>query len=273
MTPNAHYGYGNAQESRREIEQLLTDMRAGGRTHDAIYMEVLRQVGRARNSASEYAAALPVYEEAMDLQLALYGEENRTMPNLLIGTATSYAGLKRAFEAKELFHRTINVSERVYGKVHAVTHNAYYFTGDFYYFSLFDQPQAERLIRKAIEASPAESRGTLGIDHHRLAELLLRQGKLFEADYHAALAHDYAVAVYSHGTLVDNTRINAAFIAWRRYDMQRAAGGLSGSLLARRRDDDSDYYAEMRNEADQLSAFFGWNRGSGGTTIAPPLQR
>jgi hypothetical protein len=51
---------------------------------------------------------------------------------------------------------------------------------------------------------------------------------------------------------------------------------LTGSLLARtrrRHDALRRYPGEVTAAATQLSAFFGWDRESDGSTIVPPLSR
>lgn len=269
----AFYAIGKPEEVRKEIESLIKDLRAGGRTRDALYISALRQLGRYFSINSKYAEALPLYEEAIALQLELYGEDHKAMPHLLGGLAGVYAGLGRTAEARELFRRTSAISERIFGKIHSNTAVAYYYSADLAYYRFGDLAEAERLVRKALDAYPAESRSNRAIAHHRLAELLQLQGNLFEADYHAALAHSGSHEIYKTGDTTDSTSINAAYIKLRRYDLPAAAKLLNGSLLNTARHFDTYYFAQMREEATVLSAFFDWNRESDGSTIVPPFSR
>ena len=270
------YAMGDAEKSRREIVSLVAEQRAAGRTGDALFSESLQQLAHSYSIHEEFAEALPLYQETLALQTSLYGEDHPSMPSLLGGLAGVYSGLGREREAIELFHRTIALSERIYGKVHRTTAVAYYYAADVSYYAFANHAEAERLVRRALDANPAESRGNYALFHRRLTELLLRQDELFEAAHHGVIAADTTFAQFGYGHAVDDSRINAAYVAWRRYDLAGAQRLLSPSLLdrVRRRDDTkSGYHAESIREADVLSAFFGWNRESDGSTIVPPLSR
>ncbi|HSX60485.1 MAG TPA: tetratricopeptide repeat protein, partial [Tahibacter sp.] len=267
------YAAGTHLDYQREAGILLNDMRNGGRTHDALYIETLRQTARSHSVYSEFAAALPLYEEAVALQISLYGENHKTMPALLGGLASVYDGLKRLDEGRELYRRAIESSERIFGKTHRTTASINYYAADQQYFSYRNLTEAERLVRRAIAANPPEARGNAAIFHHRLAELLVLQEKLFEADYHASLAYDIAISTYAFGELIHITPVNSAYIALRRYNLPAASRLLTGSLIGTVRQFKLYYYVRMSIEADALGAFFGWNRESDGSTIVPPMRR
>lgn len=270
------FSAGKPDERRAEIEHLAADQRAGGRTDDALFIETLRQLGHSHMVAHDHDRARVVYEEAIQRQRTLYGEEHPAMPRLLGGLALVLSNLDLDREAAQLYHRLLSLSERVHGRVHHVTSLAYYYTAEHYYYDFGDLAEAERLTRKGIDALPAESQANRNLMHRRLAQLLLRQDKLFEAAYHAAFASDLLDQLHRYGDGVDNTIVDAAFIDWRRYDFPAAERRLSGSLLdrTRRRSTDEPRLPDAAiAEAHRLSAFFGWNRESDGSTIVPPLRR
>jgi serine/threonine protein kinase/tetratricopeptide (TPR) repeat protein len=269
----ALHSAGRFEDVRREIESLLHDLRAGGRTRDALYINALRQLGRYHLTGDNYAAALPIYEEAIALQHELYGEEQKAMPNLLMGLGNIYSGLGRADEARELFRRSIAISERVYGKSHRSVATAYYYTADLYYFRFRDFAETERLVRRSLAALPSSLPGAEAFYHQRLAEVQHLQGKLFEADYHAAFAVDFSRETFKTGDVVNTSVINAAYIKLRRFDLTAAATLLDPTRLNTVRHFDGYYNEQMRKEAEELSAFFHWNRESDGSTIVPPFSR
>lgn len=276
LRAHALYALGDPAASRREIASLVAEQRATGRTGDALFSESLQQLGHSYAIHDEFVEALPVYEEALALHTKLYGDDHPSMPSLLGGLAGVYSGLGRNREAAELFHRVIALSERIYGKVDRKTAVAYYYAAETYYYDFADHAEAERLMRRAIDATPDEARGNYALAQRRLAELLLRQDKLFEAGHHGSIAVDLVAQQWHYGTAFDDARINASYIAWRRYDFNESLRLLTPSLLdrtRRRRDTKNGYHAEPIREAGQLSAFFNWNRDSDGATIVPPLSR
>jgi eukaryotic-like serine/threonine-protein kinase len=270
------YSIGEPNERRAEIERLMADQRAGGRTDSAAFIETLRQLGHSYLWSRDYENARVNYEEAIERQFALYGEEHPASPRLLGGLALVYSDLGRYRESRELSLRVIALSERVHGRVHHVTSLLYYYAGERYFYDLPDFAEAERLTRKGIAALPPEAHGNRGLMHRRLSQLLLLQDKLFEADYHADLALAALDPLQRYGTGIDNTVIDTAFVKWRRYEFEEARSRLTGSLLARtrrRHDALRRYPGEVTAAATQLSAFFGWDRESDGSTIVPPLSR
>ncbi|GMV31465.1 MAG: hypothetical protein AMXMBFR59_35900 [Rhodanobacteraceae bacterium] len=270
------YMIGESETSRAEIQMLIADQRAGGRENSTVFIESLRLLGQSHSINGEYALALPIYEEAIERHLSLYGEEHRATPSLLGGLAGVYVDLNRELEGIQLFLRAIAVSERVYGRVHPVTANMHFYAAELYFYGFRDLAQAERLLHKALRALPSESVGHASMYHRRLGELLLLQDKLFEAAYYSTLASNALHSIYGRGQTVDNAAINSAFVAWRRYEFPVAEHRLTGSLLDRVRRNgpgSAGYHAEPLAEAELLSEFFGWNRESDGSTIVAPMSR
>lgn len=267
---------GRPEERRAEIERLVADQRAGRRTDDALFIETLRQLGHSHLAAHDFEQARIVYEEAIQRQRMLYGDEHPAMPRLLGGLAIVLSHLGRHREAGELYYRLLALSERVHGRVHHVTSLAYYYTAEHYCFDVGNLAEAQRLTYKAMAALPAESEGNRGLMHRRLAQLLLWQGDLFESAYHASVATSIIDKLHRYGEGVDGPTLDAAFIDWRRYDFAAAQARISGSLLDRARRGPAiarRYIEPTIAEATQLSAFFNWNRDSDGSTIVPPLSR
>lgn len=270
------FATGKPKERRAEIERLDADQRAGRRTDGAAYIETLRQLGHAHAWDGEFSQALSLYEEAIERQFSILGEEHPTTPRLLGGLALIYLNLGRTQEGIQLHRRVIALSERVYGKVHHVTSLMHYYAGEALLYGERDLIQAEQLTRKAIESLPADSVGNRGLLHRRLAQLLLLQEKLFEASYQAAFASTILDALHAYGDGIDNIAIDSAFIDWRRYDFRSAERKISASLLDRVRRRPRMKYRypdDLVVQSDQLSAFFRWNRETDGSTIVPPMKR
>lgn len=268
-------GAGQPSAVVATLKDVVVEQRAGNRIDDANHVESLRLLAQAYTRQYEFLAAAPLYEEAMRKHLALYGEDSVRTPALLGGMASTYAGLGRKSEAIQLYRRAITLGRRHYGDVHNFVGGGAYYLAERYDFDFADRKQAEYWLRASLRAYPPEARGNRAMSERRLGQVLLAQGKTFEAVHHLRLATSELLAVYGYGDQLEFGRIQLAYAHLRRYEFDEAAALVPGSLLhaARTIDRDEQDYAEPIAQADEMSAFFGWNRASDGSTIVPPLRR
>jgi tetratricopeptide (TPR) repeat protein len=257
------------------LTEVVNDQRAGNRTETATYIESLRMLAQAHTRSRDARSAAPLYDEALQKNIALYGEENPITPRLLGGIASTYAVLGRKHEAVQLYRRVIQLGRKIHGDVHTLVSIATLNLADHYYLAFGDTKQAEYWLRKSLETCPPEARGNCAMSERQLGEMLLIEGKLFEAIYHLERSRSDLLSMYTYGEQIDNATVNLAHAHLRRYDFDQAAPLLTGSLLNEIRTIEAfrSEYLELIVGADKLSQFFGWNRQSDGSTIVPPLKR
>lgn len=274
---NALYAWGRHDEYLASLQQLVAEQRAQGRSNGASHIRALADLAHAYKIHQQEDKALPIYAEALAKQEALYGEDHPMTASLLGGMAGAYIRAGQKQEGLELIFRVIALHERTSGKVSNILANTYFYLGEHYLFDMQDIANAEYFVRRAISVAPPQSRGNIGMYERRLATLLVRQERWFEAAYHIESGVDTMTSMYGrNGNFVEGGLVDRAYIALRRYDLASASAGLEGTLLAgvRARLDGSAadyYYVQDEAEARQLSALFGWNRADG-STVAPPLR-
>ncbi|WP_257388859.1 tetratricopeptide repeat protein [Tahibacter caeni] len=265
---------GNYREALAEMQALVAERRAAGRVNDLNHVEILRLLGQSHARVGNYRAALEVYDEALSTHREIRGDngrDDRVLMHLYGGMASVYANVQRAPESVQMFRRAIDTARAKYGETSTFMASAYFNLADTYQFAIGDPALAEFFYRRAQQATPAEALGNRAIFRRCLAQVLLAEGKLFEAAYELEGAREELRSVYGgRGSQSDAARINLAELSLRRFDLAGASAFVDGSVLAAGRTSAAD--SDVVVQAERLSAYFDWNRADG-STIAPPLSR
>ncbi|HVH36713.1 MAG TPA: tetratricopeptide repeat protein, partial [Tahibacter sp.] len=263
----------NFRAALEEMKVLVAERRAANRVNDLYHVEILRLLGQSYARVGDYSAALTIYDEALAKYRELYGDKNsdeRILMNLYGGIASVYGRVGRAAEAVQMFRRAIATAQAKYGTGrNAFISTAYFHLADCYYSKLGDFASAEFYFRRSLQTSPEQSRGSHAIYRRGFGGMLLLAGKLFEAAYELDQSYAELREVYGHGTQMDAAQINLAELRLQQFDLSSALAHLDGLTLdsVRRRPADGD----SQEQAERLSAYFGWNRADG-TTVVPPLM-
>lgn len=274
----ALFSWGRHDKYLASLQQLVAEQRKQGRENGATHIRALADLGHAYALHHEDSKALPLYEEALAKQNALYGEDHPMTLSLLGSMAGAYINAGRKQEGLDLMFRVIALHERNNGKVSNRLANIYFYLGKHYLLDLKDIANAELFVRRAMSAAPPQALGNFALYEHALAALLSSQEHWFEAAYHAERASAYITEKFGRAdSSTEAATINLAYVALRRYDLASAAALVDGTMLSnsRLRMDGSAAqraYAQEAAQSEQLSALLGWSRADG-STLAPPMRR
>jgi len=263
---------GNSHEALVEVKSLVAERRATNRVNDLEYVDMLNLLGTSNLRAGDYPAALAAYEEGLAKHRELYGSRNtndRMLMNLFMGLAVVYSYMERAPEAAQLLHRAIELAHAKYGETNTFLEVAYLHLASCY-VQLGNPSASEFFFRRALRASPEQSRGNRALTRRYLGANLQHRGKLFEAACELEQSLREMQEIYGHGFQIDAATVNLAEIDLLRFDLAGAAARINGSLLSAVRAAPADN--KIGEQAERLGAYFGWNRADG-TTIVPPLNR
>lgn len=263
---------GNFRAALEEMKALVAERRAANRVNDLYHVEILRLLGQSYARVRDYPAALVSYDEALAKYHELYGDEHPdelVLMNLYGGIASVYSRVGRAPEAVQLFRRAIATAQAKYGTERNLFLSHLYFQlADCYYSRLGDFASAEFFFRRSLQASPEQAYGNHAIYRRGFGGMLLLAGKLFEAGYELDQSYEELRKAFGHGTQMDAAQINLAEMRLRQFDLAGASAHLGGLTLDAVLRNPAD--GDSREQAERLSAFYGWSRADG-TTIVPPL--
>jgi serine/threonine protein kinase len=250
---------------------LYHDQRANGRDRDGGYLETLRALGQTYGRIDDYPTAVKYLEEALESHRAIYGVDNSRLATLMPGVASAYLLTGRTLEGRYQFARAIGLNRRFYGESSIAMSNVYFYGAERFYGSLGDLDTAADWMVRAAWTAPPQARGNVAIAQRRAGDLLLRQGKLFEANHYYGDALPTLRALYKNGFAIDNGSAGHAYLLLRRFDIDGAAHTVDAATLKRVLEP-ADLDPRLREQVEELQQFFG-NALPGPETSISPLRR
>lgn len=222
---------GDFAGARALFETLLVEQRARGGLV-SIQIETLRQLAIACSRQRDYVSAHRYADEAVTRHIELFGEDTPRGAQLLRALAVALGDINRSAEAIQVFRRSIDIGARRIGAVSSSVGLIYLALAGEYRFGMRELGQAEFAARRGIEATPPELRLNRINALLVLGDVLVAQGRYFEAESEYDEADRLLVELRLRGEWFALIQIDLAYLKLRRFDVDGARKLMTPDVVA-----------------------------------------